>query len=111
MTGQSGSLNRAERHWLGWEEMRELIEEVQPEHAVPDDLRAHTVPQAAAMLGLSEVYLRVMLKRGDIRSVKAGRRVPIPATAIREFLAPPRSPRRRPMTSAAARSRSTSPCT
>jgi excisionase family DNA binding protein len=70
--------------------MRELIEEPLPETAIPDELRAYTVPQAAEMLGLSEVYLRVMLKRGDIRSVKAGRRVLIPATAIREFLAPPR---------------------
>jgi excisionase family DNA binding protein len=70
--------------------MRELIEEPLPEPAIPDELRAYTVPQAAEMLGLSEVYLRVMLKRGDIRSVKAGRRVLVPATAIREFLAPPR---------------------
>ncbi|MEW6477652.1 MAG: helix-turn-helix domain-containing protein [Actinomycetota bacterium] len=70
--------------------MRELIEEPFPEPAIPDELRAYTVPQAAGMLGLSEVYLRVMLKRGDIRSVKAGRRVLVPATAIREFLAPPR---------------------
>lgn len=70
--------------------MRELIEETPAEPPIPDDLRAYTVPQAAEMLGLSEVYLRVMLKRGDIRSVKAGRRVLVPATAIREFLAPPR---------------------
>ena len=39
--------------------------------------------------GVSEVYLRVKLKRGDIRSVKVGRRVLIPSAAIREFLAPP----------------------
>ena len=70
--------------------VRELIEETPADPPIPDDLRAYTVPQAAEMLGLSEVYLRVMLKRGDIRSVKAGRRVLIPATAIREFLAPPR---------------------
>lgn len=56
-----------------------------------DDLRAFTVPQAAELLGLSEVYLRVMLRRGDIRSVKAGRRVLVPATAIRDFLTPPKS--------------------
>lgn len=72
----------------GW---RELTEETPSETAIPDDLRAYTVPQAAEMLGLSEVYLRVMLKRGDIRCVKAGRRVLVPATAIREFLAPPQS--------------------
>ena len=47
------------------------------------------VEKLAAKAGVSEVYLRVILKRGDIRSVKAGRRVLIPATAIREFLAPP----------------------
>lgn len=70
--------------------MRELIDEAPAEPAIPDDLRAYTVPQTAEMLGVSEVYLRVMLKRGDIRSVKAGRRVLVPATAIREFLAPGR---------------------
>jgi excisionase family DNA binding protein len=60
--------------------------------AIPvEELRAFTVPQAAELLGLSEVYLRVMLKRGDIRSVKAGRRVLVPAAAIRDFLAPPGS--------------------
>lgn len=68
--------------------MRELIEEAPAEPAIPDDLRAYTVRQAAEMLGLSEIYLRVMLKRGDIRSVEAGRRVLVPVTAIREFLAP-----------------------
>ena len=56
-----------------------------------EELRAFTVPQAAELLGLSEVYLRVMLKRDEIRSVKAGRRVLVPATAIRDFLAPSRS--------------------
>ena len=70
--------------------MRELLDDAPAEPPIPDDLRAYTVSQAAEMLGLSEVYLRVMLKRGDIRSVKAGRRVLVPATAIREFLAPPR---------------------
>ena len=55
-----------------------------------EELRAFT-PQAAELLGLSEVYLRVMLKRDEIRSVKAGRRVLVPATAIRDFLAPSRS--------------------
>ena len=69
--------------------MRELLEDPPAEPPIRDDLRAYTVSQAAEMLGLSEVYLRVMLKRGDIRSVKAGRRVLVPATAIREFLAPP----------------------
>ena len=69
--------------------MRELIDDPPVEPPVPDDLRAYTVPQAAELLGLSEVYLRVMLKRGDIRCVKAGRRVLVPAAAIREFLAPP----------------------
>lgn len=70
--------------------MRELLEDAPAEPPIADELRAYTVSQAAEMLGLSEVYLRVMLKRGDIRSVKAGRRVLVPATAIREFLAPPR---------------------
>jgi excisionase family DNA binding protein len=70
--------------------VRELIEEKAEEPPIPDDLRAYTVLQAAEMLGLSVVYLRVMLKRCDIRSVKAGRRVLIPAIAIREFLSPPR---------------------
>jgi excisionase family DNA binding protein len=70
--------------------VRELIEDKAGDSPIPDDLRAYTVPQAAEMLGLSEVYLRVMLKRGDIHSVKAGRRVLVPATAIRDFLSPPR---------------------
>jgi excisionase family DNA binding protein len=68
--------------------VRQLVEEPAADPPIPDDLRAYTVPQTAEMLGLSEVYLRVMLKRGDIRSVKAGRRVLIPATAIRKFLSP-----------------------
>ena len=50
--------------------MRKLIDETPAKPPIPDDLRAYTVPRAAEMLGLSEVYLRVMLKRGDIRSVK-----------------------------------------
>lgn len=76
----------ATRDEAGW---RDLTDEMPGASAIPDELRAYTVPRAAQMLGLSEVYLRVMLKRGDIRSVKAGRRVLVPATAIREFLAPP----------------------
>ena len=50
--------------------MRKLIDETPAELPIPDDLRAYTGPQAAEMLGLSEVYLRVLPKRGDIRSVK-----------------------------------------
>ena len=45
--------------------MRELIKAPAAEPAIPDDRRACTVPQTAEMLGLSNVYLRVMLKRGD----------------------------------------------
>lgn len=45
--------------------MRELIKAPAAEPAIPDDRRACTVPQTAEMLGLSNVYLRVMLRRGD----------------------------------------------
>jgi excisionase family DNA binding protein len=68
--------------------MRELIEEPAAKPAIPDDLHAFTVPQTGELLGLSDVFLRVMRKRREIRSVKAGRPVLVPATAIREFLAP-----------------------
>jgi excisionase family DNA binding protein len=51
------------------------------------ELRAYSVKEVAELLGLSTIYVRTMLQRGDIRSVKAGRRVLVPAEAIREFLA------------------------
>ena len=44
------------------------------------------VRQAAEASGLSQRYLREKLMTGELRSVRVGRRVLIPAEALKEFL-------------------------
>ena len=50
------------------------------------DPAAVSINQACRMLGLSRYSVVRLIKGGLIRSRKAGRRVLIPADAIREFL-------------------------
>jgi excisionase family DNA binding protein len=59
----------------------------EPVHPFPeDDLVAFSYKQAAARLGLSEVTTKRLCYAGTIRTLKVGRRVLIPASAIRAFL-------------------------
>lgn len=45
-----------------------------------------TVAEAAAALKLSRTYVRVLVARGELRIVRTGRRVLVPAAAIEEFI-------------------------
>jgi excisionase family DNA binding protein len=51
-----------------------------------DELRAFTVAEVAERIGLSVVQLRRVIDRGEMRVRRVGRRVLIPASALREFL-------------------------
>ena len=44
------------------------------------------VAQAADASGLSQRYLREKLTTGELKSVRVGRRILIPAEALKEFL-------------------------
>jgi excisionase family DNA binding protein len=52
----------------------------------PDEVRAYTVAEAAEVLSLSAVHLRRIIKRGEIRVKRVGRRILVPTSAIKEFL-------------------------
>ncbi len=44
------------------------------------------VPELAATLGVSLAQAYVMVNRGEVRSVRSGRAILIPRTAVQEFL-------------------------
>lgn len=48
---------------------------------------AYSVPEAAEAVSLSKGYLWDLVLKGEIRSVKIGKRRLIPADALQEFLA------------------------
>jgi len=50
---------------------------------------AFSARQAAKTLGISERHVRDMVNEGKIRTVRLGRRLLIPAEALRELLAAP----------------------
>jgi excisionase family DNA binding protein len=47
---------------------------------------AYTVPEAAAALGISEDFLRNLIRRDEIPHVRLGRRVLIPVDALRALI-------------------------
>ena len=47
---------------------------------------AYTVKEAAAAIGVSEVQVRRMIKRGAVKVKREGRRVIIPAAALDDYL-------------------------
>ena len=48
--------------------------------------RAYTVAEAAELLRVSQWLVREACRRGEIRSVRLGSRIIIPAAALDEFL-------------------------
>ena len=48
--------------------------------------KAYTVAEAAAALGVSEWLVREMCRTGQLRCVRLGRRIVIPADALDELL-------------------------
>lgn len=63
--------------------------------SVEDDLRAFSVSEAAQRLSISEVELRRVIKRGEIRVKRAGKsgyRILVPAASLRDYLAPSKVP-------------------
>ncbi len=56
---------------------------------VADEKLAYSASEAAETLGVSERHVRDMVSEGQIRVVRLGRRLLIPADALRELLATP----------------------
>ncbi len=54
-----------------------------------DEKVAYSASEAAETLGVSERHIRDMVTEGQIRVVRLGRRLLIPADALRELLATP----------------------
>ena len=54
-----------------------------------DQKLAYSASEAAETLGCSERHIRDMVNEGQIRVVRLGRRLLIPAEALRELLAAP----------------------
>jgi excisionase family DNA binding protein len=57
-----------------------------PRHAVENRL-CITVPEAAAMLGVSRNFAYDLVKRGELPSLKFGKRIVIPKIALEKKLA------------------------
>ena len=53
---------------------------------------AYSPAEAAERLGISERTLRKMVTRNELRVVRVGRRVLVPATVLRELLEPQATP-------------------
>lgn len=51
--------------------------------------KALSVDEVASALGVSAWNVREMVARGDLRSVRAGKRILIPTAALEDFLADP----------------------
>jgi excisionase family DNA binding protein len=58
-----------------------------PRLAPPEDRLVYTVPEAAALLGISRAFAYEAVKRGDIPSMRIGRRILVPKAALERFLA------------------------
>jgi excisionase family DNA binding protein len=50
---------------------------------------AYSIAEASAMLGMGQRTIHSMIARGELRSVKAGRRRLIPLDALQDLLAAP----------------------
>ena len=53
---------------------------------------AFSPAEAAEALGISERTLRKLITRGELRVVRVGKRVLVPATVLREMLEPQATP-------------------
>lgn len=51
-----------------------------------DPVKTYSVREAAQALGLSEVAIRRLIRSGQVGARRAGRRVLIPAEALREYV-------------------------
>lgn len=51
------------------------------------DRLAYSIDEAGEALGVTDRHIRNLIERGDIRSVKLGRRRVIPATVLEALLA------------------------
>jgi excisionase family DNA binding protein len=51
-----------------------------------DGPRAYTVRDAAQRVGISEVQLRRIIKRGELKTRRVGRRILVTADALREWM-------------------------
>ena len=56
------------------------------------DQLAFSPAEAAEALGVSERTLRKLITRGELRVVRVGKRVLVPATVLREMLEPQATP-------------------
>jgi excisionase family DNA binding protein len=64
--------------------LREEIEPAEPDRPLPD--RLLSIPEAATLLGVGRTLAYDLIGRGDLRSVKVGRRRLVPAGAVRAYL-------------------------
>lgn len=57
-----------------------------PRHAVIDRRLCVTVPEAAAMLGISRNFAYQLVREGKIPSIRFGKRILIPRVALEKML-------------------------
>jgi excisionase family DNA binding protein len=55
--------------------------------ALPDGRLAYSVKEVRGFLGIGETLIYELLAKGQLRSVKAGRRILIPKSSLDAFLA------------------------
>jgi excisionase family DNA binding protein len=55
--------------------------------AVPEGRLAYSVAEVQGFLGIGKTLLHELLAKGQLRSIKAGRRTLIPKAALEAFLA------------------------
>ena len=61
----------------------------------PGERRTLTIKETAASLGISDWMVYEMVKRGEIKTIRIGKRILIPISALDQFVAENRSPNNR----------------
>jgi len=62
------------------------LTELHPRPAPASGRRTYSVPEAAAILGISRAKAYECVRRGELRALSFGRRIVVPASVIEELL-------------------------
>ena len=61
-------------------------------HPQPVERRTLTIKETAASLGISDWMVYEMVKRGEIKTIRVGKRILVPVSALDQFVAENQSP-------------------
>ena len=61
-------------------------------HPQPVERRTLTIKETAASLGISDWMVYEMVKRGELKTIRVGKRILVPVSALDQFVAENQSP-------------------